>query len=688
MNHANISPDGQLLVAVGDEARVYFYCRKESDSPAIQDESLFVKCDWESLADVWLTATIKEDPCFTTEFSESGRICAVGSQYGIITIFDTSRIRKDMEDYDAVITVINSSRPCISRSWHLLPGAVRSMKFGPTPWDLFVWAEDRGRVCVADVRDGFKTRQVLEIDVAAEDVTHAELTDLEESSHLEQNETDTDATFLRRYRDALNAQDNLAAVSHAADYMEEAAERRRRRQRGASGLDSNPHELTDTGREILESLRVEQPADTQPRDTGAEPSDRDSPERPFSIHYRNPSTSAGLVTQVNSLHQYLQERSERLSSSSSRAYPPRRRQSVVMSNSNSNNSRLSPHPSSLAPAGTSNTFTASPQPMPSTTTEDSDSQTLPSAERGATESSPSPLPMPPPLSDPWQTISAAMASTPPDQSAESPPRPRSSSNSNTSRGMLALLRENEMRETEMRRTLASNRARLREFQNIRAQFRALQGSATPGAGPSDALDDDLDLADYPAFDAWDARRERDRARATVARESAASRRERFRAQAANTEAQQTAAGTGNNGSNNTPVANGGDLEALPAYAAREIAANQHRRSRGRGANGRHGNGGGGGSTAAAAEQEDGGTPVLADNETRQMMLQQMMLYQQQRMRERLGSADAAGTAGVEDIELLRGVMGFGERRRPAAAAAVARGIVVQGVQWSGDGRKL
>lgn len=697
MNHATISPDGKLLVAVGDEARAFFYRRKQLDRPAIQDESLFVKYDWELLADIRLTATINEDPCFTTEFSESGRICAVGSQYGVITIFETERLRKDMENDDAVITVINSSRPCISRNWQFLPGAVRSMKFGPTPWDLFAWAEDRGRVCVADVRDGFRTRQVVEVSVSSEDVTRVELTDLDESSRSEPNELDTDATFLRRHRDALNAQDNLAAVSHAADYMEEAAERRRRRQRdstdGASQFDSNPHEFTETERQILESLRVEQLADPQSRDIGPEPSGSDSPERPFSIRYRNPTTSAALVAQVNSLHQYLQERSERISSASSRAYPPRRRQSVVISNSNSNNSRLSPsHPSSLAPAGTFNTFTASPQPMPSTTAENSDSQTLQTPDRGTIESSPSPLPMPPPITDPWQTISAAMASTPPGQPTEPPTRSRSSSTSTTNRGMLALLRENEMHETEMRRTPASNRARLREFQNIRAQFRALQGSTTPGTGPSAIVGDNLDFDDQ-TIDAWDTRRDRDRdrARTNLAREGAISRRERLRVlQAANIDALQAMAGTSNTTTNghNTNANNNGDSEALPAYAAREFA-NRYRLSRGRGGSGRHGgNGGGGGvggggSGAAATEQDDGGAALLEDYE-----MQQMLLQRQQRMRERLDSAGAAGTAAVEDIELFRGLMGFGEPRRAAAAAAAAGEIVVQGVQWSEDGRTL
>ena len=63
-------------------------------------------------------------------------ICAVASQNGNITIFDTALIHDDMNADEAVIDVLRSSRPSM---FPVHTGAVRSMSFSPSPWDLFSW---------------------------------------------------------------------------------------------------------------------------------------------------------------------------------------------------------------------------------------------------------------------------------------------------------------------------------------------------------------------------------------------------------------------------------------------------------------------------------------------------------------------------------------------------------------------
>ena len=63
-------------------------------------------------------------------------ICAVASQNGIITIFDTALIHNDVDADAAVIEILRSSRPSMSPTY---TGAVRSMSFSPGPWDLLAW---------------------------------------------------------------------------------------------------------------------------------------------------------------------------------------------------------------------------------------------------------------------------------------------------------------------------------------------------------------------------------------------------------------------------------------------------------------------------------------------------------------------------------------------------------------------
>ena len=422
MNHATISPDGELLIAVGDEPRAFFCRRKRLASLAVEGESLFARYEWHEIAEPKLSLAIPRDACFSTAFSPSGHICAVASQIGTITIFDTSLIRDDMEVDEAVIDVLKSSRLCVNADHR---GAIRSMSFAPEPWDLFAWAEDQGRVCVTDLRSAFQSRQIIELDTDIVTAARVHLSDMDEDfTTAEQRELEIEARFVQRHREALDAQDHLAAVNHAADYMELAAERRRlqreARESGHPGRrerEDSPYALTDRERQTLDSIRV-----LRQRDNDREQDRREAGQQPFSVHYSRPSStisptrptdqelsisnlsSTPQTTRSTSIHQYMRERNlERnfdRTRPSDRSYQPRRRSSVVISNSSHSNVASSSHPSSLAPIGTNTSnLSASPSRLASTSNSSSTMALTNSA-----------LPVLP-SADPWQTISEAIATT-------------------------------------------------------------------------------------------------------------------------------------------------------------------------------------------------------------------------------------------------------------------------------------
>ncbi|KAI9678496.1 MAG: hypothetical protein M1829_002094 [Trizodia sp. TS-e1964] len=156
VNYATISPNGEFLVAVGDEPVVHFYKRAYRRGWFVDEERSTHHCNstwnWAPCSTTSLRPSL--DGCFTAAFSPSSHLCAVASQDGLITIFDMKLV--DGDD-DAVIKTMPSSRP------YTKAGAVRSLFFSPAPWDLMFWTEHSGRICIADARDGFRSRQVIEL---------------------------------------------------------------------------------------------------------------------------------------------------------------------------------------------------------------------------------------------------------------------------------------------------------------------------------------------------------------------------------------------------------------------------------------------------------------------------------------------------------------------------------------------
>lgn len=199
---------------------------------------------------------------FTSAWSPSGGLVAVGSEGGYITVIDAEILAgAEYEDDEAIVAVVPGSRADFP-SPH--PGAIRSMVFSPEPWDLLVWAEDQGRICIGDLRTGLKSKQMINLDPKDEVLRKLVFEDVpsEEPTHLE----DLEAELLRRYR---NVPENTSAVNFATEYIE--ARRRQRQQRqelatarshtNTSGprhtLDGDdPQGLTAREQQILETLRT------------------------------------------------------------------------------------------------------------------------------------------------------------------------------------------------------------------------------------------------------------------------------------------------------------------------------------------------------------------------------------------------------------------------------------------------
>ncbi|KAL2834287.1 hypothetical protein BDW59DRAFT_137651 [Aspergillus cavernicola] len=166
MNYAIISPDSSILAAVGDETSAYFYRLTRDFSTIVSTEAGEKMSGWKldllCCIGMDIGTRIDDKCCFAVAFSQSNRLCAIGSQSGVITVFDVGTIQEldhAPSDTDPIVCHFNSSRPCCSG------GAVRCMSFSPEPWDLLVWLEDRGRAGVADVRQAFIRRQIIQLDM-------------------------------------------------------------------------------------------------------------------------------------------------------------------------------------------------------------------------------------------------------------------------------------------------------------------------------------------------------------------------------------------------------------------------------------------------------------------------------------------------------------------------------------------
>lgn len=409
MNHATLSPDGTLLIAVGDEPRAFFYKRVRMPDDAVIGAKSFATYEWHKVAEPKLSLAESEDYCFSTAFSPSGHMCAAATQSGAVTVFDTNAIVDDMDADHAVIAIFKSSRPNVPPG---SCGAVRSMSFSPAPWDLLAWAEDQSRACVIDLRNAFNSRQTIDLKVDSQNTVTTNVEDQQNFSA--QRQLEIEERFLERQREALEARNHLAAVSHQAEYMEHAAERRRLERESLNSevqalRHSEPGDLTNGERQMIDSIGLRR---LQSNDLEISRSSSTAlPTAPLSITYTpsssnrhaEPSTWLSSPTSLSSFQgrstasitDYMRQRNLERSRANDRSYQPRRRSSVVISNSNPT-SNSSAHPSSLAPIGTAApTISASPSRLASSNTTDT---TAPASSVFATP-------------NPWDTITEAIGVT-------------------------------------------------------------------------------------------------------------------------------------------------------------------------------------------------------------------------------------------------------------------------------------
>lgn len=154
--------------------------------------------------------TAGTDALISTSFSPSSLLCAVASQDGSITIFDTRYLSCTNTPGcpSPIVKKIPSSRP------RTYAGAVRSVQFSPAPWDLLVWAEHSGRVCVADARSNFTKRQVVDILVEKDDLIEAEVMSAGEDDDTQRSWRRREGSTGRRYtREEEESEEDAVAAS-------------------------------------------------------------------------------------------------------------------------------------------------------------------------------------------------------------------------------------------------------------------------------------------------------------------------------------------------------------------------------------------------------------------------------------------------------------------------------------------
>ena len=249
---------------------------------------------------------------------------------------------------------------------------------------------------MVDLRNAFQSRQTINIQTDSPGLTKVEVEDYDTTS--EQRQLEIERRFVERHREALEAQDQLAAVIRTANNVELAAERRRLERGAGVAQASRERQLLDSiGLRRLQgdhAVSTEGLA-TAPTSVNYYPSfaGRTEPREWSGL----PSPSSNSQTRSTaSIHDFMRQREG--SRSIDRSYQPRRRSSVVISNSNSNVHTSSPHPSSLAPGTDTPTLSASPSRL-SADTNDTTANNVPSSP-----------------ADPWRTITDAMsaANIPPD----------------------------------------------------------------------------------------------------------------------------------------------------------------------------------------------------------------------------------------------------------------------------------
>ena len=312
---------------------------------------------------------------------------------------------------------------------------------------------------MVDLRNKFQSRQTIDLHIDCPGLIRAEVEEYDTTS--EQRQLEIERRFVERHREALEAQDQLAAVIRTANNVELAAERRRIEREAAAAQTSRERQWIDSsGMQRLQGSHsvstenlslVPTSVSYNPSSTGPTESREWSGPPSLSSNSQNRSTA--------SIHDFMRQREGyRLND---RSYQPRRRSSVVISNSNSNSHTSSPHPTSLAPGTATPTLSASPSRL--------------SAEIDNVTTSNSPFNP----ADPWRTIADAMstANIPPDTLRSLPSRNPERRMQVTAVQQASLDRIREQIMTEHADALEARGSRARENARSLRQMRAAHARA-------------------------------------------------------------------------------------------------------------------------------------------------------------------------------------------------------------------
>jgi Uncharacterised protein domain (DUF2415) len=408
MNYAQLSPDSEILAAVGDSDQAYFYRRKLVTTKAPSQDH-FPKYDWEVMATQELARGDRfgNDYSFSITFSPTGHLCAISAQGGMVSVLDMDAICKiadgHAKSYEiAMICSFKSSRPGIC-------GCVRSMAFSPAPFDLLAWAEDHGRAGIADVRQEFCRRQIFNLD------THApglERIILEDMTDPYVKGLDVKSRLIHQYQEHSQPEHSTSNGEPLLGVPEDWSTRTTLQRQGLhraslADLDAREQSILNTLEVTMEELD----------DAIANAQSRINVNYHASPHLRMTLESderSASRAQLESLIDVFRERNLQRIRGLDRQHQPRRRNSVVLSQgvgpstdvtsglmpTSISRSRLTASPSRMGDADL-DTNRSTPPPNMST------NELTPTSRESDTQ--PSPYTIPP--SDPWHVIQLALESS-------------------------------------------------------------------------------------------------------------------------------------------------------------------------------------------------------------------------------------------------------------------------------------
>ena len=408
MNYALISPDSEILVAVGDAGQAWFYRRRlVAHKDSSQDR--FARYEWDVLAKPKLACGERtiDDHSFSIAFSPSGHLCAISAQGGMISVFDMNMIR-NLADEDAEFCA--RSMVCSFKSSRCgIYGSVRSMAFSPAPWDLLAWAEDHGRAGIADVRQAFCRRQIIRLETHAAELERIVLKDMTDPYV---KGLDVRGRLIHQYQGSFYPEDAASSgeslLGAPEDWSEGALLHRQ------EPLPTVHPDLDAREQSVLDTLEV----------TMEEVDDAiNNVPYPYSVNYRSsPHVRTTLENEerspsrahLESLIDVFRERNVQRIHGDHRQYLPRRRNSVILSQGIGSAATGTPR---LTPNSISRVrITASPSRMADADNETDASRTRPNMSTndltptaGGSDSQPLPYDIPP--SDPWHVIQSALDSS-------------------------------------------------------------------------------------------------------------------------------------------------------------------------------------------------------------------------------------------------------------------------------------